>query len=58
MNNKILDEIIDLFCIVEDDDTCVCGMDTELFTNRQKAREALLDIFNRHGIGQKEYFDE
>ena len=53
MNNKILDEIIDLFCVVGDsisDDNSVFGMDTELFKTRQEARDALLDLFYTNGI--------
>jgi len=53
MKNKILDEIIDLFCVVDEDDTHVYGMDTELFETRQKAREALLGIFYRNGYDCK-----
>jgi hypothetical protein len=48
MTNQILDEIIDLFCVVDNDNTCVCGMDTELFETRQKAREAILNIFKKY----------
>ncbi len=57
MNNKILDEIIDLFCIVGDeisDDNSVYGMDTELFKTRQEARDNLLDIFYQNGINCNE----
>jgi hypothetical protein len=51
MKDKTLDEIIDLFCIVGDDrspDNSVCGMDTELFTTRQEARIAILDILYKN----------
>jgi len=53
MNNKTLDEIIDLFCIVGNDcstDNSVCGMDTELFKTRQDARVAILDILYSNGV--------
>lgn len=53
MNNKTLDEIIDLFCIVGDDrskDNSVWGMDTELFKTRQDARIAILDILYSNGV--------
>ena len=53
MTNKVLDEIIDLFCVVGDhisDDNSVYGMDTEIFETREKAREALLDIFYQNGM--------
>jgi len=54
-NDKILDKIIELFCVVDDrkypEGTGVWGMDTELFstdsdgkTGREKAREALRKI--------------
>lgn len=50
MTNTVLDEIIDLFCIVGDnisENNSVYGMDTEIFTTRQEARDALLDIFEK-----------
>jgi hypothetical protein len=53
MNNKTLDEIIDLFCVVGDDrskDNSVWGMDTELFQTRQDARIAILDILYHNGV--------
>lgn len=54
MTNKLLDEIIDLFCVVVGDsnfkDNSVYGRYTELFETRQKARDKLLDIFYRNGI--------
>ncbi len=53
MTNKVLDEIIDLFCVVGDhisDDNSVYGMDTEIFETRQEARDELLEIFHRNGI--------
>lgn len=57
MTNKILDEIIDLFCVVGDsisENNSVWGMDTELFKTRQDARKELLDIFHRNGINYNE----
>lgn len=53
MNNKFLDDIIDLFCVVGDSkskDNSVYGMDTELFPTRNDARLAILDILYKNGV--------
>jgi len=46
VSDKTLDRIINLFCVVDNDGTNVCGMDTELFLNRKHAREAILRVLN------------
>ena len=39
-----LNAIIDIFCIVNSDGTNVWGMDTQLFENREKARQKIIDV--------------
>lgn len=56
--NKLADEIIELFCVVDDEPypkgTGIWGKDTELFstdekrTAREKAREEVINIIRQH----------